>query len=417
MELRIAPSREFILLTNENSRYQDAKNDHSETGIREICVNQCNPHIVKSASMTIHMVDVVGQYQKIKSEIDEAIHRVLDSGQFILGPAVKEFESSAARYLGVRHAIGCASGTDALQVALMALGINPGDEVITTPFTFVATTETIALLGARPIYVDIDAKTFNIDPALVEKAITRKTKAIIPVHLYGQPVDMDPFMNIADKHGIPVIEDAAQAMGSEYKGKKVGGIGAIGAISFFPSKNLGAFGDAGMVVTNDDGLAEKLRMIIVHGSRVRYIHEVLGVNSRLDSLQAAILNVKIKYLDQWHDARREAARRYNELLRGLDVIVPHEASYGKHIYHQYTVRLKKRDDVVRSLTGQKIPHAIYYPIPLHRQQAFQAAGKPDGTFPVTEEAAREVLSLPMHTELTQDQQTFIVAALRKGLAS
>ena len=367
--------------------------------------------------MTIHMVDVVGQYKKIKPEIDEAVHRVLDSGQFILGPAVKEFESSAARYLGVKHAVGCASGTDALQVALMALGVGPGDEVVTTPFTFVATTETIALLGAKPVYADIDPATFNIDPALVEKAITSKTKAMIPVHLYGQSADMDPIMKISGKHGIPVIEDAAQAMGAEYKGKKVGGIGAIGAISFFPSKNLGAFGDAGMVVTDDDHVAERMRMIVVHGSKTRYIHEILGVNSRLDSLQAAILNVKIKYLDQWRDARRKAAHRYNELLRGADVVVPHEAQYSDHIYHQYTVRLKNRDAVVKSLTGQKIPHAIYYPIPLHRQQAFQAAGKPDGTFPVTEQAAREVLSLPMHTELTEDQQFFIVSALRKGLAS
>ena len=367
--------------------------------------------------MNIQMVDVVGQYKKIKPEIDEAVHRVLDSGQFILGPAVKEFESSAARYLGVKHAVGCASGTDALQVALMALGVGPGDEVVTTPFTFVATTETIALLGAKPVYADIDPATFNIDPALVEKAITSKTKAMIPVHLYGQSADMDPIMKISEKHGIPVIEDAAQAMGAEYKGKKVGGIGAIGAISFFPSKNLGAFGDAGMVVTNDDHLAERMRMIIVHGSKTRYIHEILGVNSRLDSLQAAILNVKIKYLDQCRDARRKAAHRYNELLWGADVVVPHEAQYSDHIYHQYTVRLKNRDAVVKSLTEQKIPHAIYYPIPLHRQRAFQAVGKPDGTFPVTEQAAREVLSLPMHTELTEEHQSFIVSALRKGLAS
>jgi len=259
--------------------------------------------------MTIQMVDVVGQYKKIKTEIDEAIHRVLDSGQFIMGPAVKEFEASVARYLSVKHAIGCASGTDALQVAMMALGVGEGDEVITTPFTFVATTETIVLLGAKPVYVDIDAKTFNIDPALVEKAISSKTKAIIPVHLYGHAVDMDPLMKIAAKQGIPVIEDAAQAMGAEYKGKKAGGIGAIGAMSFFPSKNLGAFGDAGMTVTNDDHLAEAMRMIIVHGSKEKYKHEILGVNSRLDSLQAAILNVKLKYLDQWRDARREAALR------------------------------------------------------------------------------------------------------------
>ncbi len=367
--------------------------------------------------MNIQMVDVVGQYKKIKAEIDEAIHRVLDSGQFILGPVVGEFEASVASYLGVKHAIGCASGTDALQIAMMALDIGPGDEVITTPFTFVATTETIVLLGAKPVYVDIDAGTFNIDPSQVEKAITAKTKAIIPVHLYGHSVDMDPLMKIAAQHGIPIIEDAAQAMGAEYKGKKVAGLGSIGAISFFPSKNLGAFGDAGMTVTNDDRLAERMRMIIVHGSKERYLHEILGVNSRLDSLQAAILNVKLKYLDEWRDARRDAARRYNDLMKDLDVVVPHEESYAKHIYHQYTVRLKKRDSVVKKLAAQKIPHAVYYPIPLHRQQAFLSAGRYEGALPVTEQAAREVLSLPMHTELTQEQQSLIVAVIREGLAS
>ncbi len=360
------------------------------------------------------MVDVVGQYRKIKAEIDEAVHRVLDSGQFVLGPAVADFEASAARYLGVKHAVGCASGTDALQVAMMALGIGPGDEVITTPFTFVATTETIVLLGAKPVYVDIDRKTFNIDTSKIEKAITPKTKAIIPVHLYGQPVDMDPLMKTASEHGIPVLEDAAQAMGAEYKGKKAGGIGAIGAISFFPSKNLGAFGDAGMVVTNDDRLAEKMRMITVHGSRTRYQHEILGVNSRLDALQAAILSVKIKYLEEWHESRRAAAARYTAMLAGKNIVVPYEAPFGRHIFHQYTVRVKNRDAAVRSLTEQKVPHAIYYPIPLHRQEAFRDVGKPEGTFPVTEEAAREVLSLPMHTELTEEQQSFIIQALLKA---
>lgn len=372
---------------------------------------------MKSASLNIRMVDVVGQYLKIKSEIDEAVHRVLDSGQFILGPAVKEFETSAAQYLGVKHAIGCASGTDALQVAMMAIGIGPGDEVITTPFTFVATTETIVLLGAKPVYVDIDRLTFNLDPALVEKAITKKTKAIIPVHLYGQPVDMDPLMAIARQHGIPVIEDAAQAMGCEYKGTKVGGIGSIGTISFFPSKNLGAFGDAGMVVTNDDRLAEKLRMIIVHGSRTQYKHEILGVNSRLDSLQAAVLNVKLRHLDAWQDSRRKAAGRYSVLLQNKPVVTPFEAPYGKHIFHQYTVRLKNRDAVSGYLAEQEIPHAIYYPVPLQRQEAFRAAGEAEGSFPVAETAAREVLSLPMHTELTEDQQSHIIDTLLKGLSS
>ncbi|MBI2619519.1 MAG: DegT/DnrJ/EryC1/StrS family aminotransferase [Ignavibacteriales bacterium] len=367
--------------------------------------------------MNIQMVDLVNQYKKIKPEIDEAIQRVLDSGQFVLGRIVTEFEEASANYLGVKHAIGCASGTDALQVAMMALGIQPGDEIITTPFTFVATTETIVLLGAKPVYVDIEPKTFNIAPELIERAITRKTKAIIPVHLYGQPADMDPIMTIARKHGLPVIEDTAQAMGSEYKGKKVGGIGTMGAISFFPSKNLGACGDAGMVVTNDTDLAEKVRMIIIHGSRVRYEHEILGVNSRLDSIQAAVLNVKLKYLDRWHEARRIAAQRYNRLFENVGIETPYEAPFGKHIYHQYTVRVKDRDRVSRNLAERRIPHAIYYPIPLHRQEAFRAAGRPMGSFPATEKAAEEVLSLPMHTELTEEQQSFIASALIQDVSS
>ena len=364
---------------------------------------------------SIQMVDLTTQYKKIKSEIDEAIHRVLDSGHYILGEEVGEFEAAAAKYLGTKHAIGCASGTDALQVSMMALGIGPGDEVVTTPFTFVATTETIVLLGAKPIYVDIDPASFNIDPFAIEAAITPRTKAIIPVHLYGHAVDMDPVMTIARKHGIPVIEDTAQAMGSEYKGKKVGGIGEFGCISFYPSKNLGAFGDAGMVVTNDDRLAEKVRMIIMHGSRKRYYHESIGVNSRLDTIQAAILNVKLKYLEQWHEARRTAAAFYNELFKGADFITPSEASYTRHIYHQYTIRLKNRDRVDQALNERKIPHAVFYPIPLHLQEAYAAAGKPKGTFPVTERIAGEVISLPMHTELTQEQQRMVASAVIESL--
>lgn len=363
------------------------------------------------------MVDVVGQYKKIQPEVDQAIRRVLESGQFILGPAVAEFEQAAAGYLNVKHAIGCASGTDALLVAMMALGIGNGDEVITTPFTFVATTETIALLGADPVYVDIDPKTYNIDVSKIEARITPKTKALLPVHLYGHPADMDPLMAIARNHGIPVIEDAAQAMGAEYKGVRVGGIGTIGAISFFPSKNLGAFGDAGMVVTNDDKLAERLRMIVVHGSKIRYRHEILGVNSRLDAIQAAILNVKLKYLDQWHQARRDAAVRYNAMLAGIDVECPHEAPYAKHIFHQYTIRLRRRDLVAHALAERKIPHAIYYPIPLHLQEAFRWMGKQKGSYPISEQAAYEVLSLPMHTELTPEHQEFIVGEVRRVVSS
>ncbi|MBI3788205.1 MAG: DegT/DnrJ/EryC1/StrS family aminotransferase [Ignavibacteriales bacterium] len=367
------------------------------------------------SATNIQMVDLVSQYKKIKQEVDEAVHRVLDSGHFIMGKEVGEFESASARYLETKYAIGCASGTDALQVAMMALGIEPGDEVITSPFTFVATAETIALLRAVPVYVDIDPVTYNIDPSKIEAAITQKTKAIIPVHLYGHPADMEGVMAVANKHGIPVIEDMAQAMGAEYKGKKVGGLGMLGCISFFPSKNLGAFGDAGMVVTNDAALAEKVRVIIAHGSKVRYYHEVLGVNSRLDTLQAAILNVKLKHLESYHQARRNAAQTYNRLFDGADVVIPTEASYARHIYHQYTVRLKNRDIVAKHLASKKIPHGIYYPIPLHLQQAFRNVANPKGAFPVTEHATEEVLSLPMHTELTEDQQGYIVGAVREAL--
>jgi dTDP-4-amino-4,6-dideoxygalactose transaminase len=359
----------------------------------------------------LHMVDVVGQYQKIKTEINETALRVIGSGQYILGKEVSEFENEIAQYLHVNHAIGCGSGTDALMVSMMALGIGLGDEVVTTPFTFAATTETIMLLGAKPIYVDIDPKTFNLDPLKMESAITKNTKAIIPVHLYGQTVDMDPLVAIAKRHNIPIIEDMCQAIGADYKGKKVGGIGTMGCLSFFPSKNLGAFGDAGMVVTNDAALAEKLRMIVVHGSRIRYNHEIIGVNSRLDALQAAMLRVKLRYLDQWIDDRRKAAALYHRLFAGTGVEIPYEASYGKHVFHQYTIRIKNRDQIAKSLNEKKIPYGIYYPIPLHMQKAYHAAGKPKGTFPLTEKATDEVISLPMHTELDDEQQTFIVQSI------
>lgn len=367
--------------------------------------------------MTLHMVDVVGQYKKIKTEIDAAVHTVLDSGQFILGKQVGEFECQIAGYLGVKDAIGCASGTDALQVAMMALGIGPGDEVITTPFTFVATTETIVLLGAKPVYVDIDPKTFNINPSLIEAAITPRTKAIIPVHLYGQAAEMDPIMDVARKHSLRVIEDAAQALGASYKGKKVCTFGDVGCISYFPSKNLGAFGDAGMVVTNDQELAERMRMIIVHGSKTRYYHDILGVNSRLDTLQAAILSVKLKYLDEWNTTRRRAAARYNELLHDTPVTVPYVSPDAEHIFHQYTLRAPRRNELAEHLKDKGIPHAIYYPVPLHLQKAFAVAGKGKGDFPIAEQAADDVVSLPMHTELTEEQLVYITDAIKEFYGS
>ena len=367
--------------------------------------------------MNLQLVDLVNQYKKIKPEIDAAIHGVLDTGYFILGKTVTEFENNTARYLGVKHAIGCASGTDALQVALMALNISPGDEVITTSFTFVATIETIALLGAKPVYVDIEPDTFNIDPAKIEAAITKNTKAIIPVHLYGHAVNMDPIMEIAKKHKLFVIEDTAQAMGAEYKGKKVGTIGDIGSISFFPSKNLGAYGDAGMVVTNNDQLADTLRMIILHGSKVRYYHEILGVNSRLDSIQAAVLNVKLKYLDEWNEARRKAADIYNKLFEGTKAITPKVQSYTKHIFHQYTLRVPNRDALADYLKSKGIPHAIYYPVPLHRQKAYAHFAQNDLHLPVTEQMTNEVISLPMHTELTYEMQKYIASEIKNFLST
>jgi UDP-2-acetamido-2-deoxy-ribo-hexuluronate aminotransferase len=363
--------------------------------------------------MKLQMVDVVGQYRNIKKEVDAAIHSVLDSGMFIQGKEVGEFECAVAGYLGVKFAIGCASGTDALQIAMMALGIGPGDEVITTPFTFVATAETIGILGAKPVYVDIDPGTFNIDPSRIEAAITPRTKAIIPVHLFGQSADMDPLLAVARSHSVPVIEDAAQAMGASYRGRKVCSLGTVGCISYFPSKNLGCFGDGGMVVTNDAALADSMRVIAAHGSRVRYYHEVLGLNSRLDTLQAAILKAKLPHLEEYNSARRKAAARYKELLAGLPVTVPFVAQGVDHIFHQYTLRVPKRDGLAAFFKEKGIPHGIYYPVPLHLQKAFAMSGGKKGDFPETERAAEEVISLPMHTELTDEHLKFITGAIRE----
>ncbi len=363
--------------------------------------------------MKLQMVDVVGQYQEIKSEIDAAVHRVLDSGQFINGKDVGELEREVAAYLGVKYAVACASGTDALQVAMMALGIGPEDEVISTPFTFVATAETIAILGAKPVYVDIDPQTFNIDPSRIEAAITSRTRAIIPVHLYGQAADMDPIMDVAHRHNLKVIEDSAQALGASYRGRKVCAIGDIGCISFFPSKNLGCFGDGGMMVTNDPLLAETVRVLAAHGSRVRYYHDLIGVNSRLDTIQAAILRVKLPYLDRFNAARRAAAERYSLALQKMPVTVPSVAAYGEHIFHQYTIRVENRDGLADHLKARGIPHAVYYPVPLHLQKAFAMSGGKPGDFPVAEKAALEVISLPMHTELTEEQQSKITDAIRE----
>ncbi len=362
--------------------------------------------------MNIQMVDLKRQYHNYKTEFDAAVAGVLESCQFINGPDVKLLAEEMQEFLQVKYAIPCASGTDALQVALMALDIKPGEEVITTPFTFVATAETIALLGAKPVYVDIDSKTYNIDPSLIEAAITSKTRAIIPVHLYGQSADMDPIMKIAAKHGIAVIEDAAQAVGSRYKGKPVCSIGDLSCISFFPSKNLGAYGDAGMVATNNQALAEKVGMIANHGSRVRYKHEILGVNSRLDTLQAAILRVKLKYLEEWNRKRREAAQFYNAGFSGTKIRTPFVADFAEHIYHQYTIQVDNRDSLQKLLNEKGIPNAIHYPIPLHLQPAFHNGSL---NFPVAEQISARVISLPMHPDLTHEEQDYIISAIRKFL--
>jgi dTDP-4-amino-4,6-dideoxygalactose transaminase len=357
--------------------------------------------------LNLHLVDVVGQYKKIKSEIDNAVLRIVESGQYILGKDVSELENNCAKYLNVKHAIGCASGTDALQIAMMSLGISEGDEVITTSFTFVATVETIALIGAKPVYVDVEEDSFNMNVSQVERAITIKTKAIIPVHLFGQSIDMQPLMEVAKKYHLFVIEDMCQAIGAEYDGKKVGAFGEISCTSFFPSKNLGAFGDGGMLFTNDDSFAEKLRMICNHGSKVRYYHEMLGVNSRLDTMQAAILNVKLKYLDEWNSKRREAAKVYDKLFANSVVKTPVEKIFAKHIYHQYTIRVAKRDELADYLKEKKIPFGIYYPVPLHQQKAFAHFVEKDFHLPITEQIVKEVISLPMHTELTFEMQEYI----------
>lgn len=359
----------------------------------------------------IQMVDTKNQYLKIKKEVDSAIAAVIDSAQFIQGPAVIEFERNIENYLGCKYAIGCASGTDALQIAMMALGILPGDEIITTPFTFVATTETIALLGAKPVYVDIDEKTYNIDVNKIEEKITPKTKAIMPVHLYGQSAEMDRIMEIARKNRLFVIEDAAQALGAEYKGRKICTIGDIGCISFYPSKNLGAFGDGGMVVTDNKELAEKMRMIVSHGSRKKYYHEVLGVNSRLDSVQAAILNVKLKYLDEYCEARQQAAEKYDKRFSGK-IEVPFVCRGVKHIYHQYSIRVKRRNEMQLFLKDNGIPSMIYYPVPLHLQEAYRYDYK-KGDYPVSERVAEDIISLPMHTELDDEQINFICEKVLK----
>lgn len=368
----------------------------------------------------IQMVDLKQQYLKIKDEVDAAIAGVLDSSIFIGGPQVNDFSKNLARYLGVKHVIPCANGTDALQIAMMALGLEPGDEVITPSFTYVATTEVIALLKLKPVFVEVDPKTFCVDPEAIRKAITPKTKAIVPVHLYGHSAKMEEIMTIAKEHNLFVIEDNAQAIGSDYTFKdgtkqKTGSIGTIGCTSFFPSKNLGCYGDGGAMCTNDDVLADKLKMIANHGQSRRYYHDMVGCNSRLDALQAAILNIKLPLLDSYIEARRKAADFYDKAFAGNGKITtPFRADYCKHVFHQYTLILENvdnpesfRDALVAFLAENNIPSMIYYPVPAHKQKMFATFGGADYNLEKTDWLTHRVISLPIHTELDEQQQTFI----------
>lgn len=363
----------------------------------------------------IQMVDTKSQYLNIKEEIDSSIQAVLDSAAYINGKAVHDFAANLSGYLDVKHTIPCANGTDALQIALMALDLQPGDEVITPSFTYIATTEVIALLRLTPKFVEVDKQTFCIDPAAIEKAITPKTKAIVPVHLYGQSANMEAIMEIANRHGLAVIEDNAQAIGCDFTytdgtKKKTGTIGTVGCTSFYPSKNLGAYGDGGAMFTNDDALAEKLRMIANHGQKVRYYHDIVGCNSRLDSIQAAILNVKLKRLDEYSAARQNVAAFYNKAFAGVEQITtPVVGNFTNHVYHQYTLLLNgvDRDGLHQYLADQKIPSMIYYPVPAHRQKMFSAFGSGQTELPVTDWLTERVISLPVHTEMDETQLQYI----------
>lgn len=372
--------------------------------------------------MNVPLLDLKAQYQTIRKEIREAIDEVLESQQFILGEKVQKLEETIAAYCDSKFAVGVASGTDALLLSLMALNVGYGDHVITTPYTFFATAGSISRLGAKPVFVDIDPETYNLSPEKLSACLAsltpkEKIKALIPVHLYGQCADMDPIGAIAQKHGIPVIEDAAQAIGAQYHGRQAGSMGDLGCFSFFPSKNLGGFGDGGMVSTDNEELAEKIRILRVHGSKPKYCHKVIGCNSRLDALQAAVLLVKIKYLDEWTAQRRRNANYYNEkfLEYGLTTFIelPKVQEGNYHIYNQFVIRVQKRDELLQFLSQQGIGTEIYYPIPLHLQECYQHLGHKPGDFPESEKAAHETLALPIYPELTTAQQEYVVKKIRE----
>lgn len=359
----------------------------------------------------IPMVNLKAQYAEIKDEIEQGLAQTIENCSFILGPNVQGFEQEAAEYLGVKHAIGVASGTDALHLALLAEGIGAGDEVITSAFTFIATAEAICYVGAKPVFVDVDPKTFNITAEAIEAAITPKTKAVMPVHLFGQPVDMAAIKAICDQHNLKIVEDCAQSFGASIDGKQTGSIGDSAGFSFFPSKNLGAFGDGGLVTTNSDATAAKVKQLRNHGSDVRYYHDVIGFNSRLDDMQAVVLRAKLKRIDRYNESRRHAAHLYSELMADLPVETPFEDGVGVHVYHQYTLLADRRDEILEALQAKKIGCAVYYPVPLHQQNVFkeQCAGL---SLPVTEAIAARCLSLPICSELSEETVKEIVTVIR-----
>jgi len=362
--------------------------------------------------MNVPLLDLKAQFQPLRAEIMAEVQTVCDEQGFILGPRVVAFEESIARYIGSRYAIGCASGSDALLLSLMAMGVKAGDEVITIPFTFFATAGVISRLGAKPVFVDIQPDTFNIDPNLIEKAITPRTKAIIPVHLFGQCADMAAINEIAKRKNISVIEDACQAIGAAQGNKRAGILGDTGCFSFFPTKNLGGFGDGGLITTNDKALADSMAMLRVHGSQVRYLHEAVGINSRLDALQAAVLQIKLKYLDQWNEGRRRNAERYQQLFARTKhadrVALPATVPGNFHVYNQFTVRVPKRDELRTFLKEKGVGTEVYYPLPMHLQNCYRDLGYQKGSFPLSERAAEEVMSIPIYAELTEAQQGYVV---------
>jgi dTDP-4-amino-4,6-dideoxygalactose transaminase len=364
----------------------------------------------------IPLVDLVRQYKSIKNEVDKTISRVLETGHFVMGDNVREFEREFSSYIGAKFGVSVGSGTDALYLALHALGIKEGDEVITVSFTFVSSVDCIVRNKAKPVFVDIDPETFTMDTMKIEKKITSKTKAIIPVHLYGHPCNMKPILEVANKHGLYVVEDVAQAHGAEYEGKKVGSLGHVSCFSFYPSKNLGAYGDGGMVLTNDEKLAEKITMLREYGQKVKYQHEFIGFNSRLDELQAAVLRVKLKHLDKWNNWRRERATKYHQILSEMNIpeiiALPAEKQYAKHVFHLYVIRSKRREELRKFLSVKGVSTGIHYPIPVHKQPAYRSLTAIDLKLPFTERFSNEVLSLPMFPELAENEIRFICKTIK-----